>query len=294
MNIVLVHGILGFRNRFGVNYFNHVQEHLLGSDSTLKILVPQLSAAGSIYTNGEELRAAILEAFAKPVGADNALDPAARTHIIGHSQGGLDSRYLLSPDNPNTKPRDDLSGKIASLITIGSPHQGSEVADLLMGRPLDESAALRWLHELFGVHGLAERVVRELLGVLGLDSQALTDLSTEAMAEFNRKYRDNPGVRYFCVAGTGYTQGKETCQLLHPFYGYLKDHTGQPNDGLVTKVSAEGPPPVEGLLQPEILPAWPVDHIGEVGHDLDKGLDAMPAFPYLAAYNAIVQRLRAF
>lgn len=288
MNIVLVHGILGFRKRFGVTYFNNVKEHLLGSDSTLKIFVPQLSAIGNIYTNGEELRAAILEAFMRPVGADNVLDQAAKTHIIAHSQGGLDSRYMLSPDNPNTKPQNDLSCKIASLTTIGSPHRGSEVADLLMGRPFDEGAVLGWLEKLFGVHGLAEDVVRELFTALDLDNQALTDLGTRSMAEFNQKYRDNPRVRYFCVAGTGRTQCKETCQLLHPFYCYLKKHTGQPNDGLVTKVSAEG------LPKPEIWPAWPADHADEIGHDLDKGVDATPAYHYLATYDAIVERLRAF
>lgn len=287
MNIVLVHGILGFRKRFGVTYFNHVKDHLLGSDPTLKILVPQLSATGSIYTNGEELRTAILAAFARPLGADNALDPAGKTHIIGHSQGGLDSRYMLSPDKPNTSPQNDVSGKIASLTTIGSPHRGSEVADLLMGRPLDEGGVLAWFEKLLRMQGLAAKAVRELLTAVGLDNQALTDLGTQAMAEFNQKYRNSPGVRYFCLAGTGRSGGEETCHVLHPFYRYLKRHTGQPNDGLVTKTSAEG------LPNSEILPAWPADHADEIGHDLDGGLDARPAFDYLSAYDAILKRLRA-
>ena len=114
MNIVLVHGILGFRERFGVEYFNGVKEHLQRPGR--KILAPQLDPTGPIRERGEQLRGLIWKAF-----GDGTLDPAARTHIIGHSQGGLDSRFMLSPKNPNTTPANDLAGKVASLTTIGSP-----------------------------------------------------------------------------------------------------------------------------------------------------------------------------
>jgi triacylglycerol lipase len=121
MNIVLVHGTLGFREKFGVEYFNGIKERL--SKFTPNILVPQLDPTGTIRTCGDQLREAILGAF-----ASGAVEPGAKTHILGHSQGGLNARFMLSPKNPKSE---DLSGKITSLTTISSPHLGSPIADLL-------------------------------------------------------------------------------------------------------------------------------------------------------------------
>ena len=39
--------------------------------------------------------------------------------------GGLDSRFILSPANP-----DNIANLITTLTTIGTPHQGSPLADL--------------------------------------------------------------------------------------------------------------------------------------------------------------------
>lgn len=59
MNIVLVHGILGFRRKFGIEYFNGIKERL--AKFKTNIFVPELNPTGSILTRGEELRAAAFE-----------------------------------------------------------------------------------------------------------------------------------------------------------------------------------------------------------------------------------------
>jgi len=269
MNIVLVHGILGFRERFGIEYFNGVRERL--AKFTPNIFVPALSPTGSIPTRGEELRAQLFEAF-----GNGTLDPEQRTHVIAHSQGGLDARFMLSPGNPNTVPANDLSGRIRSLTTISSPHQGSPIADLLLGRPLDH------VLEAFIHHPhLSEDLVRTGLELLGLDSDALADLSTESMNQFNQKFPDHPAVRYCSIAGAGRSGTPETSRLLFGFYLYIKSLTNEPNDGLVTVSSAQ-----RWRIDSQI---WPADHADEIGHDLD-ALDpkATPDFDYLGGYEGIL------
>lgn len=271
MNIVLVHGILGFRKRFGIEYFNGVRERL--AKFTPNIFVPALSPTGSILTRGEELRAQLFEAF-----GNGTLDPEQRTHIIAHSQGGLDARFMLSPGNPNTVPANDLSGKIGSLTTIASPHRGSPIADLLLGRPFDH--VLRRLEAFIHHPHLGEDFVRAGLELIGLDSNALADLSTESMNQFNQRFPDHPAVRYCSVAGAGRSRPPQTSRLLFGFFLYIKSLTNEPNDGLVTVSSAQ-----RWRIDSQI---WPADHADEIGHDLDT-LDpkATPDFDYLGGYEDI-------
>ena len=47
-------------------------------------------------------------------------------HLIAHSMGGLDSRFLITHLQP------DGDNRILSLTTIGSPHHGSPIADLIV------------------------------------------------------------------------------------------------------------------------------------------------------------------
>ena len=119
MNIVLVHGILGFREKLGIEYFRNVAEHF--REKGLKVIAPVLEPTQGIEYRGAQLRDQINAAF-----ANGRLDPSQKTHIIAHSTGGLDSRWMLSPVNP-----DRIQASIRSLTTISTPHQGSSIADLI-------------------------------------------------------------------------------------------------------------------------------------------------------------------
>jgi len=275
MNIVLVHGILGFREKFGIEYFNGVKERL--GKFTPNILVPELGATSSIQTAGEALREQILAAF-----SDRTLDPGQKTHIIGHSQGGLDARYMLSPANPSTTPANDVSARIASVTTISSPHRGSPIADLLLLSPVDR--VLQRLNPFSKHPWLARHMIEESLDRVGIDSNALSDLGTDSMSRFNQEFPDNPAVRYFSVAGGGRPRKPETAPVLFGFYLYIKSKTNEANDGLVTVSSA--------LRWENASDIWPADHSDEVGHNLDT-LDprATPEFDYLAGYETIVNRV---
>ena len=273
MNIVLAHGFLGFRQRFGIEYFNGVREHL--EQLPANVFAPEVSPAGGIEVRGEELRRQILQAF-----TDGTLDPGEKAHLIAHSMGGLDCRYLLSPGNKHTTPENDLAGRIASLTTIASPHRGSPIADLFALKPVEEFAVLHHLNGL--LHGVADigGIAKHILEHVGISLDGLEDLTTESTARFNDNTPNNPQVRYFSVAGRGRDGAVPTAEVLLPFHEYITKKTGQPNDGLVAVESARWDGFDEDL--------WPADHADEIGHDLNPFEKFR--FNHLERYDAIIRR----
>lgn len=119
MNIILVHGILGFAKRFGLDYFRDLPGHFRAQG--LQVFVPELDPTEGVEFRGIQLRDQIQAAV-----SSGSIHSSQKTHIIAHSLGGLDSRYILSPANPN-----QLQVPIRSLTTISTPHRGSPVADAI-------------------------------------------------------------------------------------------------------------------------------------------------------------------
>lgn len=272
MNLVLNHGILGFATFHGIAYFNGVKDHLTAKFPGLRILVAQVPPDGTIEIRGTELGNQILQAM-QPGGA---LNPDESIHIIAHSMGGLDARFLLSPDHPG-----NMADRIISLTTISTPHKGTPLADLVvtLGDPLD----------IGNEENMLARALRAGLSQAGIEVGGLRNLTTGGVRRFNDQFRDNDATKKFSVAGVG--RGKkvlgiplDTCVALRLAYRILKDKTGEDSDGLVSLSSASWG------TGPEL---WPADHLDEIGHDLDQGIEARPThFDYLAKYEAIVNKLR--
>ena len=275
MNIVLAHGIFGFQTFLGIEYFNGVKDFLVNTfqNVSLHVLVTEVSPAGTIEQRGGELGQQILRGLGQD-GAANTLDPNEKVHIIAHSMGGLDARFLISPDN-----KDNIADRVASLTTISTPHHGSPVADLLVA--LIDGASLSPLHRK-----IAEEL-NEILDKIKISHGGLRNLTTEATEVFNEQYhnQDFSRVHYFSIAGRGRGGFAPSCVELIPFHRYIERQTHEDNDGLVAVSSA-----VWGEGDTEL---WPADHADEVGHDLSFGFTAKPKFDYLAKYSEIVQRLLA-
>jgi triacylglycerol lipase len=130
--------------------------------------------------------------------------PAERVNVIAHSMGGLDARYAIA--------KLGAGDKIASLVTIGTPHRGTPLADLGQAGP-----AL---------------TARALIKRLGLSSESLDWLTPARMVTFNAEIADHPGVLYAsvaCRAGKGlWTRNP----LLVASHAYIKQRAGT-NDGVV-------------------------------------------------------------
>ena len=194
--VVLVHGICGF-DRLGcgplrVDYFRSVAARL--DAEGYEVVVPRLPPLG-----GVPLRAA---ALAEAIAAM----PHDRVLIVAHSMGGLDARWAL---------HDGIADRVDTLVTVGTPHRGTAIADLLARGPLER----------------ARRVVARL----GLPTDAIEWLTTERLARFAREVPDVPGVRYASIVGATHDR-RRVHPLLWATHAYLLVDHGA-NDGLVAAAS---------------------------------------------------------
>jgi triacylglycerol lipase len=256
--IVLAHGLLGFGDLLPrtlsflpcVHYFNGVANRLRKLGHT--VLEPQVNPIGSIQGRGDALAEQVLR----------QTDPGNRVHILAHSMGGLDARYAISK-------RTDLVERVATLVTIGTPHRGSPVAD----------AVAR------GTGPLLENIPDQLRRRLERDSSALHDLTIEVCTQFDIDTPDDPRVHYINIAGDA-SQDRDQL-LLYQLTAAICHMTGEPNDGVVTRSSA--------LRENHThFPDWPVDHAGEIGWTkaLLKPWRGKEAFEkHLARYDAIIAML---
>lgn len=214
--IVLIHGLGGF-DSIGVgqlrqHYFRRVAAELTAQG--IEVHVPRLSA-----TAGVPARAAQLAAFVRAL-------PAAKVNLVAHSMGGLDARYALA--------RLELAPKVASLITIATPHHGSPLADLAATRPS------KWL--------------RARLARMGLDTEAIDWLTVARAPEFNREITDAAGVFYGSVVGRTASLRRMPLPLWPAWFALRLG--GHESDGMV---------PVASQRWGEVLLDMPLDHATQIG-----------------------------
>jgi triacylglycerol lipase len=255
LNLVFAHGFLGWSHPLlGINYFRGLQAHItrLGGHAAL---FPQVPPVGTYEHRARALADAIQQAY-----------PEGPVHIIAHSMGGLDSRVIIARNLHGLSN----AGRIASLTTLSTPHYGSPVADLLAGsRPL-------------GPRRLLYDAISHAIGLLGIDTGAIADLTAERCSKVPDVAQTHPHIRYRSYFGSGRAGLPRTCAALVPAHQYISAVTGQPNDGLVAQQSAQYGEVIE--------PFWPCDHLDMIGHNLDTA-DLIFQFDHLAAFEAIINGL---
>ena len=166
--IVLAHGLTGFRQLFGVvDYFNGIPSDLRSGGA--QVFVTQVSAVASATERGEQLLQQI-ETIVATTGA-------GKVNLIGHSEGGLDARYVMGV-------RPDL---IASLTTVATPHLGADLADFLA----ENLAGNGFNQTVLALFGNSLGAIIDLL--TGMPSQqdalgALQSLSADGATVFNRQF----------------------------------------------------------------------------------------------------------
>lgn len=232
--VVLAHGLLGF-DKIAIggrehSYFRGVSGHLMRVGA--EVHRPRIPSVASIALRAEELERLI-----------RAI-PARKVNIIAHSMGGLDVRYAVA--------KLGLADRVASLVTIGTPHLGTPVADL--GTKLSE---------LLRIKSLLGRVV---------DVDAFYDLTTERMAQFNREVADVRGVMYASVVAR--VERARANPLLWPTHVYLSERAGD-NDGMV---------PASSQRWGEVWKEIDADHWAQIGWG--------PGFDALGFYEELLRELR--
>ncbi|KAG7450707.1 alpha/beta-hydrolase [Guyanagaster necrorhizus] len=208
--IIFCHGLLGFDSvtigpaiaALQVTHWRGIKE-VLEANGT-EVLITRVPATSTPIDRAKVLEEKISAAY-----------PGRNVHLIGHSMGGLDCRYLTSK-----LPHRNFS--VLSITTIGTPHRGSAFADHFL-TTLGKSRMPSFLRFL------------DMLPNGGGDGKAFEFLTLENMRRFNEEVKDVDGVQYFSW-GAVYDPGfVDTWKWSH---SVVLEKEG-PNDGLVSVNSAK-------------------------------------------------------
>jgi triacylglycerol lipase len=215
--VVLAHGLFGFDEvtlgKVRHAYWKGIRVAL--EKDGCRVIVPQLPPMGSIARRAEALARAVGELDEK------------RVNVLAHSMGGLDARLAIS--------RLGLSRRVAALVTVGTPHRGSPLADLSAD--------------------VARRVgLLRVLEAAGVPLDAFRDLATAEMARFNEEVPDARPVAYASVVGV-IRRKRRTHPLLVPGHLWMKRAWG-PSDGVV---------PASSQRWGEVLAEVEADHWAQTG-----------------------------
>ncbi|MDZ4701818.1 MAG: alpha/beta fold hydrolase [Rhodothermales bacterium] len=188
---------------------------------------------------------------------------AEKVNLIAHSMGGLDARFLIS--------REGFNDRVASLVTVATPHHGSAIASFL----LDQPDRLRiWLADL--ANWLGTNTMREVEADF---LTTVTDLAPAYMQDtFNRTVLDAPDVRYWSFAArAGKGTGMGISPFLRPLNAILYGREGI-NDGFVS---------VESARWGECLGILDADHAQQLGIQFP----SRNSFDAFALYRQIAEML---
>jgi hypothetical protein len=191
--------------------------------------------------------------------------------------GGLDARHAVTNVLRGSQ-------QVATLITIGTPHLGSAVADAIAD-PADP---------------LFAHIPALLFKQLERNAGAIHDLTTTFCEHFDATTPDVEGVRYIQVAGNAAKGGHEL--FLFQLSAAIGRFKKEINDGMVTRNSAlrlrkNDSPASQPTVQHENLDDWPGDHASEVGWSFDSPAPILFDFPFLTKpphfdrYEDLVARL---
>ena len=222
--IVLVHGMGGFDKLFGVlDYFYDIPNQLRAGGA--RVYVTQSGAIDSSEVRGEQIITQIENIL--------AVTGAQKVNLIGHSQGGPDTRYVAAV-------RPDL---IASVTTVAGVNKGSAVADFVIKIP----GPIQYV--LIGALGQFVEVISGFSSPQ--DGRAsMQQLSTSYMKTWNQTYPAGVpttacgegdyvvnGIHYFSWSGASIlTNALDVTDAMVAVTSVFFGST--PNDGLVGKCSS--------------------------------------------------------
>lgn len=273
--IVLTHGMLGWDNMLGVDYWYGIPQALRKDGAT--VYVTQVSQLDTSEARGEQLLEQV-EYIA-------AISGKGKVNLFGHSHGGPTVRYVAAV-------RPDL---VASVTSIGAPHKGSALADFL--RQVPEGSAGEAI-----IAGLVNAVGKMInfLSLSPIDSPmnslgTMESLHSAGAARFNAKFPQGlptsacgegayevNGVRYYSWSGAS-----PSTNLLDPSDLMMVIATqtfprGEANDGMVGSCSSR--------LGMVIRDNYRMNHLDEVNQIL--GLTSILETDPVSVYRQQANRLK--
>lgn len=163
--IALVHGLFGYKTLkigpFRKAYFRGVEKHF--KEEGIEVFLPVTTPFASFEKRATQLKEQLLATGWE------------KFHIIAHSAGGLDSRYMVS--------KLGMGDRVASITTVSTPHRGVWYADF----------AIKWVFE--------RQRFWKVWDWLGVHREGIPGISVAGMREFNATTPDHPDVKYFSFGG---------------------------------------------------------------------------------------------
>ncbi len=111
---------------------------------------------------------------------DNDQNKDKKFHIIAKSMGGIITRAMLHDDVLMFTEPHHISDRVLSVTTISTPHHGSEIADMLMGRNGNDKKCSGSLG--YFILSSIVKMQDENKGLIASGE----DLTTEKMCDFNK------------------------------------------------------------------------------------------------------------
>jgi triacylglycerol lipase len=193
-HVILIPGFFAFTGLGDLQYFDGVEPVLSRACQTRGLDV-DITEIRTLPTASIRFRAArVLEAI-----ADVAKRDSGPIHLIGHSTGGLDARVAVTPHAALATPVEfDDWDRVASLVTVSTPHHGTPLASLFgsaMGQPLLQllaSSAIVGLERgklpLNSLIKLGSWMIR-LDNLIGLDATLVDQLYEQLLSDFTEVRR---------------------------------------------------------------------------------------------------------
>lgn len=272
--IVLTHGMLGFDNLLGVDYWYGIPAALRRDGAN--VYITEVSQLDTSEARGEQL----LEQVEDIV----AISGKPKVNLIGHSHGGPTIRYVAAI-------RPDL---VASATSVGAPHKGSATADFI--RQVPPGSVGETL--LAGIVNGLGALINFLSGSSSSSPQnalgSLASLNSQGAAVFNAKFPQGipttacgegaysvSGVRYYSWSGTSpLTNILDPSDLL--LGASSLPFNGEANDGLVGRCSSH--------LGKVIRDNYRMNHLDEVNQTF--GLTSLFETDPVSVYRQHANRLK--
>lgn len=187
-----------------LNYWYGIEDAL--KKAGCKVLTAKVPPFGTIEERAKLLDALLSEKVKEYPG--KVKGERLKINLVGHSMGGLDSRYLISKIQ-----NEDCPYEVVSLTTVGTPHHGSECADFVMNLIQNDDT------------------------LMAVCPKAIPQLTTKYLKQFNREVRNDPKVMYFSYGALMDPQG---FKLFRATYEIIKTEIQKKglshieNDGMVS------------------------------------------------------------
>jgi triacylglycerol lipase len=233
--IVLSHGMGANADVMGItDYWGSIPSTLRSNGAS--VYITSVDPMQSKAIKGAQWKTQVLSIL--------AVSGAAKINVIGHSDGGLYTRYAIT--NLGMAPY------VASYTSMSSPHRGSPVADVIMGFAADTGLTSAIAGTL--------NYVYSFMGVTGQDcaTNGKEETTTWMINTFNPNTPNMAGVYYQsygadCLTAIG-------GQVLSPLWAAMLVFGSGTNDGLVPVSSAKW-----GTYRGTLTGWFGVNHMSEVG-----------------------------